>query len=289
MKVLTSKSYSNLMANIDDLKPLWLLAREIAISKEYNESYKNTAEGIEILGSDTYAIKNIKAALKTDYTQTVIDMYLDIFAEDIAVEEVLSKCLAIEALLADCSDLITFNDEIIAVSNFCKSTIEKLKKDIGFYNGVLEDSAEALTALAEELKNANREKLLERYEELHALYLSSSLAQAAPESTVELYKEITLKYRIFCSANECVKSMAAMIEGYKITADELYERLCGINYFLEFADKNDEQVKSAVVIYQQKLNEYNQKYISHNETVDKLNEFAGGVCLSNIITPEDKD
>ena len=289
IKVLTSKSYGQLIENPDIYKPLWLLAREIAVSKEYNESYKNTAEGIEILGSDSYAIKNIKTDLITDYTKNAVAMYLDIFSEDATSAEVLSKCLAIESYLTCYADLITVNDEIYAVSSFCKSTIEKLKKDIAFYDEVTENNLEAFEALAAKLKSADRKTLLAEYGELHTLYLSTSMARGASEATVELYKDITLKYRIFASANECVKSLAVMIEGNKITPDELYDCLSGINYFLNYADSADTEVMNAKTVYHQKLSDYNEKYTSHNTMVNRLNKFAGGICLSNITDSENRD
>lgn len=285
MEPLISKSYADIMENVDDYKPMWLLARDIIINKEYNEGYNNTKTFVEAFYSNTYAIKNIRAALIVDYSADIYNMYTEIFATERTSADVLARCIEIESYMVHYADLITVDEQIESIAKFCTSTIEKIKKDTAEYNGILGDNLYAFSQLATRLSKAGRAQVLEEYPELHRLYLSTYLGNGASAKDITLYRQITRSYAIYSSANECFTTLTSLLSANKGNADELYFLLCASKYMLSYADATNSAVKSGKTVYQQKLNAYENKYVSHNEPFIELNRFAGSISADSGIIP----
>ena len=276
MKVLLSKDYGDLLAETNELKPLWMLAHEIYASGKYNEDYRNTKECIKALTSSGYVINTLKTSVKSDFTKRVSAIYAGFFTSDLTKAEVLSKCLVIENYVALYPDLVAMTDEVKAILDFCENTIDKIKKDTKNYNLIINDNLTAFSELAESLEKANRNTVIEEYPELQRLYLASNFAKDADTSAIELYENITLKYFTYTASDECTIELVDFLSK-DISADDLYYLLCGIDRIVEYANLGRNDVLKAKTTYLQELDKYNKKYVKHNDTVLKIHNFAGSL------------
>lgn len=287
MDTLTGKSKDEAASNAEALLPVWLLARDIIDTKEYNEEYRNTGDCISSFSSDADSLSVIKDFAVSEYTDKVYNMYLDVLACDGDASSVLSKCLEIKSFVKVYEDLIVFSERTDVIIDFCETAIEKIKKDSDVYNRTLAQNIASFSALAKELNSARRATVLKKFPELNSLFLATSMGVGASERNLEHYRAIRRNYLVFCSAGEMLIGLTSKIDKVK-DADELYFLLSGASYMIDAADKWDAKLTDAKAEYEMSLDRYNAKYLTHNEQFNTVNRIAGGIAIGCGVSPTKK-
>lgn len=277
--VLYSKSFSEISEQKDALIPIYLLARDIKESGEYDGEYRNLGELLSDFYSENRAIFGIARRITENNDEILSDSYTELITQDLTFDEKVRTCLYILGFGEENADLISEDGNSPYILSFCRSYIKTLQNSEDYLNTVSAVMDE-FNLLLQNLKSKEGGITDGEMAALEKLYYTAGAGATISENTLNDYSKIKTSMLNIGSASLTFCELVSLAEESQ-TDDELYRYLSAAADRYNYTDKNLLQAAEKFTSYETMLNNYEQKYTALNREIGNPNSLAGSIPIGS--------